>query len=303
MIHHPLFNREPQVLVENKVSFAAENTELSIYDTYQTVERVGLSSDQLMFCGMLTGTKVMHANAVDIHQTFLPHESFVMAPNQTVEIDFPDAALDQPTTCLAIEISPERISKVANQLSIESPLLSDYRDWSLRTSYMHTHHSAETQALLNRMVHIFTENHDDREFLIDLAVTELSARLLRHQTRDFIVSYCQHDPEKNSINAVCHHILDNLAMPMNTDDLAKIACMSRTKFFTTFKAHMGCTPTAFQLQQRLKSAAKQIVAGHQITQVCFALGFVSPSHFSRSFKAYYGMTPNDYKLRHKSPSN
>ena len=298
MIQHPIVNRTPKVLVENKVSFAAENSELSIYDTYQSVERVHLSSDQLMFCGMLTGKKVMHANQENIHQAFLPHESFVMAPNQAVEIDFPEASIDQPTTCLAIEIAPERVSKVAQQLNLESPALPDFDEWQLRKHYIHTHHSAETQALLNRMVHIFTENHDDRAFLIDLAVTELSARLLRHQTRDFIVSCCQQDPEKNSINAVCYYILENLSTTLNTERLASIACMSRTKFFAVFKSHLGCTPTAFQLQQRLKAAALAIGQGQQITQVCFSLGFVSPSHFSRSFKSYYGITPNEYRQRH-----
>jgi len=37
----------PQVLVENKLTFAAHECELGIYDTYQQAKRVALSSDQL----------------------------------------------------------------------------------------------------------------------------------------------------------------------------------------------------------------------------------------------------------------
>ncbi|MDQ7048872.1 MAG: AraC family transcriptional regulator N-terminal domain-containing protein [Enterobacterales bacterium] len=49
----------------------------------------------------------MHSDGENIHQIF-PHESFVMAPNQEIEIDFPEAKLDIPTTCLAIEISTSK---------------------------------------------------------------------------------------------------------------------------------------------------------------------------------------------------
>ena len=41
--------KAPQVLVENKISFAGPESELSIYDTYQQAQRVKLKSDQLLF--------------------------------------------------------------------------------------------------------------------------------------------------------------------------------------------------------------------------------------------------------------
>ncbi|MDQ7048871.1 MAG: hypothetical protein Q9M92_04730 [Enterobacterales bacterium] len=57
MINNKWRESSPKVLVENKISFAAEKTELSIYDTYEEVYRVKLSSDQIMFCGMVQGKK------------------------------------------------------------------------------------------------------------------------------------------------------------------------------------------------------------------------------------------------------
>ena len=49
--------QNPKVLVENKISFAGPETELSIYDTFEQADRVKLKSDQLLFCGMVTGKK------------------------------------------------------------------------------------------------------------------------------------------------------------------------------------------------------------------------------------------------------
>ena len=99
------------LLIENKISFAGPESELSIYDTYRQANRVGLHSDQIMFCGMINGKKIMHNPDNDQSQVFLPHESYIIKPKGFVEIDFPLAQEDNPTTCLTIEISKDRINQ------------------------------------------------------------------------------------------------------------------------------------------------------------------------------------------------
>ncbi len=288
----------PKVLVENKISFAGPETELSIYDTFEQANRVQLKSDQLLFCGMVTGKKVMHDEGIAYESEFLPHESFVMAPNHIVEIDFPEAQLDKPTTCLAVEISVDKINQILSNLEQHSPLEKAYGHWHYNQHLVHTHHNAQTQALLNRIVQIYTENHQDRNCMIDLAISELTIRLLRHQTRDFIISHTSQAPDDNSLNAAIHFIHQNLAQSLNIDELCKIACMSRTKFFHQFKTHLGCTPAVYQQQVRLKKAAAMIKQGKQITQVCFELGYGNASHFSRCFKQFFGLSPSNFRARH-----
>ncbi|MFQ3265255.1 MAG: hypothetical protein ACI9U5_001124 [Colwellia sp.] len=51
----------PKVLVENKLTFAGPESELSIYDTYQVAKQIKLQSDQLLFCAMVTDKKVIHS--------------------------------------------------------------------------------------------------------------------------------------------------------------------------------------------------------------------------------------------------
>ncbi len=288
----------PKVLVENKVTFTGPDSELSIYDTYEQAERVQLKSDQLLFCAMVTGKKVMHSNDDHFNSEFLPHESFVMAPNSVVEIDFPTAQLVKPTTCLAIEISTDRINQVAASLNENSPIDQTFGHWHYNSQLVHTHHNSQTQGLLNRIVQMYGENHQDRSAMISLAVSELTIRLLRHQTRDFMLSFCQEQPDNNGLTAAVTYIEENLADSLDIDSLARIACMGRTKFFNEFRINFGCSPVAFQQQLRLKKAALLIAQGQQITLTCFDLGFNNASHFSRCFKQFYGLTPRQYKLRH-----
>lgn len=287
----------PEVLVENKLSFAGPDSELSIYDTYQQAKRVQLKSDQLLFCAMVTGKKVMHSSQEDFHGEFLPHESFVMAPGSSVEIDFPVAKIADPTTCLAIEISTDRVQQVASMLNQQQPLNKAFGHWQYDNKLVHTHHNSETQNVLNRIVQIYGENHPDRSAMVGLAVSELTIRLLHQQTRDVILNFSQQEPDHNGLSAALNYVEQHLHEQLNIDDLARIACMSRTKFFHEFKLHLGCTPMAYQLQRRLKKAALLLKQGEQITQVCFTLGFTNSSHFSRSFKKFYSVSPRQYKER------
>lgn len=294
-----LQRKDPQVLVENKLSFAGEEAELSIYDTFEQANAIDLVSDQLMFCGMVTGKKVMHGDAGNFNCDFFPHESFVMAPNQPVAIDFPNATLNEPTTCIAIEMSDERIKQVCDGLNVVAPLENYQQEWQYRDTVVHTHHNAQTQALLDRMVTIFTENHQDRSFMIDLAVRELIARLLRHQTRDFIINHSLAQPDHSGLNAAIDYLHHNLQDEVDIDHLCKLACMSRTKFYSEFKQHLGSSPAEFLFQQRLKQAAQLLSQNQSVTQACFGSGFKDTSHFSRSFKRFYGLSPQQYKTRHQ----
>ncbi|MFQ3265257.1 MAG: transcriptional regulator GlxA family with amidase domain [Colwellia sp.] len=163
---------------------------------------------------------------------------------------------------------------------------------------MHIYHNSKTQNVLNRIVHIYSENHSERSAMVALALSELTIRLLHQQTREFILAFSQPEPDNNSLNAALNYIELYVNENINIDDLAWISYISRSKFFYEFKLHLGCSPMAYQLQSRLKQAASILKKGQQVTQTCFALGFTNSSHFSRCFKKFYGISPRQYKERY-----
>ena len=282
------------VLIENKVTFASDNAELSIYDTYQDAQKVALHSSELLFCGMISGKKIMHVGDSDYHKEFLPQQSFVLAPEQGVLIDFPEASIKQPTTCLAIEISRDKISQVADALNMQQQISSD-DFFQYIPKLIHAEHNQQTQQLLERMIGLFSENEQDRHYLIELSVNELITRLLQQQSRDLMLANC-HPPVLNSaFSYVVNHIADNLNQPLDIEILCKIACMSRSKFYQQFKLAFGLSPATYQQQLRLKKARQLLQSGLQVSQICYELGFTNPSHFSRLFKQTFGVPPKHYK--------
>ena len=289
--------RKPQMLIENKISFAGPSSEVSIYDTYESAKRVRLDAGELLFCGMMTGRKIMHSPSASEGQEFLPHESFIMAPGEVVDIDFPDATMDEPTSCLTVEISIEKVSRVSERLSASIPMLESANDWQFGLPVLHTHHSSETQRLLNRLTKLFTENHPDRDTLIDLNISELIIRMLRHKTRDFLLTYCSKDPEANSLIAALDWINSTYSKPLDIDQLCRHAGMSRSRLYVEFKEKIGCSPVELQQQLRLKRAAERIRNGEAITAISYDLGFNNPSHFCYRFKSFFGCTATEYKQR------
>ncbi|HIO93149.1 MAG TPA: helix-turn-helix domain-containing protein [Leucothrix mucor] len=289
--------KSPKELIENKISFAGPNSEVSIYDTYESCERVLLESDQLMFCGMMTGRKIMHSPNLAQGQVFLPHESFVIAPGNSVEIDFPDASLSEPTSCLTIEIEKQKVNTLKEHLCNAQPLLESANEWEFGVPVLHTHHSSATQRLLSRISNLFSENHPDKDALIDLNISELIIRMLRHNTREFLLLYCRTDPEANSLIAALDWINSTLSKPLDINQLCRHACMSRSRLYIEFRKNLGCSPVELQQQLRLKLAAERIKKGEAITAISYDLGFSSPSHLCSRFKAFFGCTATEYKHR------
>ncbi|WOX04420.1 helix-turn-helix domain-containing protein [Microbulbifer pacificus] len=286
---------QPRELVENRVSFAGPSSELSVYDTYLPAERVGLSAGELLYCGMISGRKIMHA-AGNYSAEFVPRESFVMAPGEKVHIDFPDARLENPTSCLTIEIARERVGAICEKLNAAAPLQREFDDWRYRPdSLIHTQHSQATQALLQRLVTTFTENSSDRDFLVDLGVSELVVRMLREQMRSFLLKVCEKNPEVNGLAAALNQLQSKLDQSLDIDQLSRMACMSRTRFYNEFKKHLGCTPAEFQQHLRMQAARDRLARGESVTRVCFDLGYRHLSHFSRRFHQQFGVSPKQYR--------
>ena len=294
-MHTPTLDKKRQqldVLIENKVTFAADNSELSIYDTYESAQKVALHSDELLFCAMLSGKKIMHVDSSQYHNDFLPHESFVIAPKQKVLIDFPQASLNTPTTCLAIEISKDKINAVSDALNMQQKIASDGL-FEYTPDIVHTKHNIQTQQLLERMVHLFSEQGAERHYLIDLSLNELITRLLQQQSRDLLLASSQKLQLKGKMSNAIEYIECHLAEELDINELCKIACMSRSKFYQQFKLAFGTTPALFQRHLRLQKARSQLLKGKAIGSVCFGLGFNSASHFSRLFKQAFGIAPRE----------
>lgn len=91
-------------------------------------------------------------------------------------------------------------------------------------------------------------------------------------------------------------ILDNLTNPdFSIDSLAQEFFMSRSSFHKRIKGITGETPNDYIRIIRLSKSAELLASGkYQIVEVCYMVGFNTPSYFSKCFAKHFGKLPKEY---------
>ncbi len=78
-------------------------------------------------------------------------------------------------------------------------------------------------------------------------------------------------------------------------ELSSDVCMSRMNLYRKLLSITGQTPSDFIKTIRLKKAASLLLEkSTTIVDVAYAVGYSTPSYFTRSFKTEFGMTPKQY---------
>jgi AraC-like DNA-binding protein len=80
---------------------------------------------------------------------------------------------------------------------------------------------------------------------------------------------------------------------LRVEELAALATMSVSSFHRHFRAVTSMTPIQFQKQIRLREARARLLAEPgDVTGVGFAVGYDSPSQFSREYRRMFGVPPS-----------
>lgn len=81
----------------------------------------------------------------------------------------------------------------------------------------------------------------------------------------------------------------------NVESLVHILGFSRSNFQRKLKAVSGYSPGDYVRTYRLKKACNLLVdADYRINEVCYLVGFSSPSYFTKAFLKAYNMTPKEF---------
>ena len=84
--------------------------------------------------------------------------------------------------------------------------------------------------------------------------------------------------------------------PLDVDDLARAAGLSRAHFSSEFRRAFGDSPHAYLLTRRLERAAALLrTTDRSVADICFSVGLASVGSFTTSFTRTFGKSPMVYR--------
>ncbi|MEE2770795.1 MAG: AraC family transcriptional regulator [Bacteroidota bacterium] len=289
-------NRKLENLVENQTSYTLNNAALHIFETHQQAERVLLQFDQPVLASMLKGKKIMHLREQQSFD-FLPGESLILPSNELMCIDFPEARDQNPTKCLAMAISEEKIRKVLGRMNELMPK-TDNREWQLIDYNFHFTNDIGIYQILQRLIFLFTENHPSKDLFVDNMLDELVIRILQTNSRKIYNEKSFELSSSNRLAYVVAYIRENLHKSISVEELSQKACMSESNFYRVFKNELGISPTDFINNERIKLAVSLLQNPKKtIKEVYLECGFESRSYFNRVFKSRKSVSPGEFQAK------
>ena len=97
-------------------------------------------------------------------------------------------------------------------------------------------------------------------------------------------------------------ILANNSDPnFSNEQLAEAFCLSKSTLNRKIKGLLDTTPNDYIRTKRLVVAAQMLTENHcRINEVCYSVGFNTPSYFAKCFKKFYGILPAEYMKEHNA---
>lgn len=191
-----------------------------------------------------------------------------------------------PYLCLALDLD----TAVLSELALRHPL----REESVSAPPAGITLNDTTPELLDAAVRLagLLDRPRDIEALAPLVIREMLYRLLTENGNSIIRQMAQADSRLNQIAKAIAWLRSHYNEACRIDELVEIAGMSRSSFHTHFKAITSMSPLEFRNQLRLQEARRLMVTeAVDAAEAGYAVGYESPSQFSRDYARLFGMPP------------
>lgn len=294
LLKTPELKKENQLfsMVENQTKFNLNNCEFSIYETHRAAFDVKLHFETIAFTAMLRGKKHMKLDNKTNYFDYYPGESVLVAPGETMIIDFPEAD-ETPSQCISLSLNPEFIENSLNHLNYHLPKVDETSRWNIELDEYFLFNNQSLASATNNIMRIAMDDNSQKDIMADFALKELLIRLMQTQARSMVEKNIVKN--KSRIGFAVDYIRKNLHQKLSIDSIAKMAYVSKSNFFKMFKDELGTSPNEFILQERISRAKELLKSRNSIKETAFQTGFSDTNYFTRVFKQLVGMTPKSYQ--------
>lgn len=226
-------------------------------------------------------------------QTVLGERVFDYGAGQylVVSVDLPitshivHATEDDPFLAMALTLKPTSVATLLLEASVSEGVPAELAGMGVSTA---------TPDLLDavlRMVRLL-ERPKDIPILTPGLEREILWRLLNGEQGELVRQIGLADSRLSQVSHAIRWIRTHYAEILRIEDMAERAAMSVSTFHRHFRAVTAMTPIQYQKQVRLQEARARLIAeSEDVASVGFAVGYDSPSQFSREYSRLFGAPP------------
>jgi AraC-like DNA-binding protein len=211
-------------------------------------------------------------------------EFMVASVDLPLTIHVPTATSARPFVAMAMALDPAKVAA----LLLESAA-SDARPEAAGLGLSNA--TPELVEALLRLVRLI-DHPRDLQVLGPLAEREILWRLLCSEQGQRVRQIGLADSRLSQIGRAMRFIREHYTRALSIEDLARVAAMSVTSFHRHFRAVALMSPLRYIKLIRLQQARARLLAGTEdVMTIGMAVGYESPSQFSREYKRAYGSPP------------
>jgi len=248
-------------------------------------------------CGIAEPTLAVVAQG--IKATTLNGRTFTYGPGQflVVSVDLPvtghitQARADEPFLAFVLELRPQMIAALLLETATAAaapPAVPDGLPSGIAVS-------DTSPALLDAIARLLAllDAPDDAAALSAGVEREVLWRLITGPQGATVRQIGLADSRLAHLTRAIRWIRGHYNETLRVEELAALATMSVSSFHRQFRAVTSMTPIQFQKEIRLHEARARLLAEPgDVTGVGYAVGYDSPSQFSREYRRMFGVPPS-----------
>lgn len=249
-------------------------------------------------CLVLQGSKALILG--DENYSYDPSRYLLASIHMPTRVRIMEASDQKPYISLKLTFTMEDIFEVMKEVHNKSRITTPTPELGICFGDM----STEVIDPLTRLVRLL-DTPNNIKFMAPMIIKEILYHVINDKGGDFLRKYLMDGSIVQQIVKVITKIKQDFAETINMKELAKAYGMSESSLYHNFKKVTMLSPLQFQKTLRLEEARRMLLTQDlEATEIAFAVGYESPSQFSREYARMFGLPPKMYaKTVHEDPEN
>ena len=258
---------------------------LRLYRQMQpTVEPMPVVYDPSI-CVIVQGTKRLFFGGRTI--TYDPRNILVSALTLPLHAEIPEASPEEPFLGFVIRFDPVQVGTLLAEID---SLITWPRDAPPQTISASPLSDVLARAV-TRLIGCL-DDAMDRKVLASGVIREILYEVLRGPHGHVLRDRALRDSKVDRAARAVAYVEENFHESLDIETIARRAAMSPSALHQQFKQLTALSPMRYVQHLRLHKARALLLSGQAAAEAGFAVGYNSPSQFSREFRRLFGVPPS-----------